>query len=395
MLKAIGDINNFGLMKRRIYYIGFYDNSKLGDRFQNRTCSSAAVNLIDYVSSVIGKTRDVFLLSPSWTLNKWSIFRGQKIKHADWLTICFPFTVGSFFKPLSFLGKLYSHFWILYYLLFVIGRREKVVVYHSVTLAPVIIIAKLFRKFELILQVNEIYQNVENIGGINSYFEKRVFSYADSFIFSTVVLNDIVNPLRQKPFIVCGGVYRNVPTTAQKFHDGKIHLVYSGIIDKIKLGAFLSTQLAAKLNSDYIIHIVGFGLEPDINELKLLILEVNKLNLAKVLFDGVKTGDEFNNYLQRCNIGLALQAPDGLFNETSFPSKIFTYMANGLYVVSVRSASICSSPASESIYFGENNSLESIAQCIMNIPAVNKSNNVLMQLHSEFEGQLENILCKE
>lgn len=379
-------------MRKRIFYVSFYDNQKLWNVFQNRTCSSAAVNLIDYVSSVMGKTMDVVLLSPSWTLNKLGVFHGRTIKYSNWLTVSFPLTIGNSFKVFSFLAKVYSYLWVLFQLILKVKKKEKVVVYHSHTLAPVIIVAKFLTGFELVLQVNEIYQNVENTGRLRSYFEKSIFSFADSFIFSTSILNDVVNPFNKKPFIVCSGVYRSIPITQQKYQDNKIHLVYSGIIDKIKLGAFLSVKLATKLKPNYTIHIIGFGSESDIKDLESLIAEMNKLDFAKVIFDGLKKGDEFNCYLQQCHIGLALQSPDEMFNETSFPSKIFTYLANGLQVVSVKSSSICSSSVSKSIYFGENNSLKSIAEAINEITIVDNTVAALMKLDLEFENQLNKLI---
>ena len=50
----------------------------------------------------------------------------------------------------------------------------------------------------------------------------------------------------------------------------------------------------------------------------------------------MKKGREFVEFLQRCHIGLSTQSPGDAYNDTSFPSKVLTYMANGLSVVSIR-----------------------------------------------------------
>ena len=45
-------------------------------------------------------------------------------------------------------------------------------------------------------------------------------------------------------------------------------------------------------------------------------------------------------FIQKCQIGLCTQNIDAAFNTTSFPSKILSYMSNGLEVVGVNIAAI-------------------------------------------------------
>jgi len=55
-----------------------------------------------------------------------------------------------------------------------------------------------------------------------------------------------------------------------------------------------------------------------------------------VTYEGVLSGDDYIRFLQRCDIGLSTQNPEAEFNDTSFPSKILSYLSNGLRVVTVK-----------------------------------------------------------
>ena len=68
-----------------------------------------------------------------------------------------------------------------------------------------------------------------------------------------------------------------------------------------------------------------------------------------------------------CDIGLSTQILDGKYNETSFPSKILSYMANGLRVVSVRIKAIEMSAIGNQVYYYDEQNPKSIANAIMTI----------------------------
>ena len=71
--------------------------------------------------------------------------------------------------------------------------------------------------------------------------------------------------------------------------------------------------------------------------------------------------------MQKCDIGLSTQNPEGLFNDTSFPCKILSYMANGLRVVSVRIPVIETSSVGTDVYYYENQTVVDIADTIKGI----------------------------
>ncbi len=58
---------------------------------------------------------------------------------------------------------------------------------------------------------------------------------------------------------------------------------------------------------------------------------------CKITYDGAFYVKKYYEFLQKCHIGLSTQNPYEPFNNSSFPSKVLVYMANGLRVVSVYS----------------------------------------------------------
>jgi hypothetical protein len=161
-------------------------------------------------------------------------------------------------------------------------------------------------------------------------------------LFSTDLLAEKLN--NNKPFVIIYGNYTVPEKLANPTNDGKIHLLYAGIIDSHKAGAFNAIETALFLNENYMMHIIGFG---EIEKLQDRIQEINKTSQCKVFYEGIKQGEEYIRFCQSCHIGLSTQNTEGAYTDTSFPSKILSYLGMGLNVISgdikcVSSSSICS-----------------------------------------------------
>ena len=151
-----------------------------------------------------------------------------------------------------------------------------------------------------------------------------------------------------------------------KYSDDKIHVVYAGTFDPRKGGA---TAAAATewLSEKYHIHILGFGSSNDTEHIKKVIQNTNEKSKATVTYDGLLSGEDYIQFLQKCQIGLSTQNPDADFNSTSFPSKILSYMANGLRVVTIRIPAIESSDVGQNLYYYDNQTPQDIAKAIMSV----------------------------
>ena len=178
--------------------------------------------------------------------------------------------------------------------------------------------------------------------------------------------------------------------------DGKIHCVYAGTLDTRKGGAMTAIATASYLPENYHMHILGFGNNEDVSKVKNAIAESLISTRCYITYDGVLRGEEYIRFLQSCDIGMSTQNPNLEFNGTSFPSKILTYMANGLQVVSVRIPAIEKSKISPYLQFYDGNNPEDIAKTItqMDFKKNVSSLDVLAKLDIEFGNELDDLITQ-
>ena len=156
------------------------------------------------------------------------------------------------------------------------------------------------------------------------------------------------------------------------------------MIDKVKFCSFNAISLAPYLSNQYVIHIAGFGSEKDIEDLVHQIQKSNLVNNCTIIYEGFLEGDNLINLLQQCHIGLVAQSEDQSFTNSSFPSKIYTYLSNNLLVVCLHNSLINASPVADLLYTYEVNSPSEIADLI-------KSIDVSTNRHSIYKERLDKI----
>lgn len=347
-----------------IKYVAFYSDTK--DIKQNRQAVLAATNKINYIcSALIRNGYQVQIISPGWTNNQSGFYSGNKVKLSENITLHNFFTFSSRIKFIRMFKYLLAPVQLFLYLLKNTKKEEPVLVYHSVILSLPVYLAKLFRKFKLVLEVEEIYSDVKQYSTLTQKIEFKTFKTADRYLVSTELLNQRINPAR-KPAIVIYGTYQAEEARDVKFDDNKIHVVYSGTFDPRK-GAITAVFTAPYLPAHYHIHILGFGSENEKANLIQKVQEVSKISEALVTYDGILAGEDYIRFLQKCHIGLSTQAVDASFNNTSFPSKILAYLSNGLRVISVKIKTIEISPVGKTLYYYEDQSPQAIANAILSI----------------------------
>ena len=111
-------------------------------------------------------------------------------------------------------------------------------------------------------------------------------------------------------------------------------------------------------------------------------------------FDGLKSGEEYIEFIQSCDIGLSTQNPDAEFNATSFPSKILSYMSNGLRVVSVRIPAIEQSAIGNYMYYYNEQTPQEIAKAVLSVNLSDNYNGkeVIKKLNTEFTENIKNLI---
>ena len=274
-----------------------------------------------------------------------------------------------------------------------VNDGDVVLVYHALSMMKHLKRLKTKKNVRLIVEVEEIYGDVSKKKRIAKR-EWKCLQLADAFVFPTESLNDKINQ-RQVPYAISHGTYTVVPPMGTKlFHDGLIHCVYAGTLDPRKGGAEAAIRMAEYLPQGYHVHILGFGTPQQIESVNRLIRQVSGRAVCQITYDGVLRGDEYLGFIQSCDVGLSTQNPEEAFNDTSFPSKILSYMANGLRVVSVRIPVVEKSGVHEYMYYYDEQTPEAIAAavCAIDFSSSYDSRRIIEQLDGDFCRSIQRIL---
>lgn len=374
----------------KIIYVGYYNSL---NNNQKRNTVLAATNKMNYIIEALDKKFQVVVLSVSGSKeNKSYPLTKENLYNKSKLILLPTRKYGNVFQRI--IQRVLIKYSLIKYILTNTNQNTKVIVYHSLGYLNTIKFLKKIKKFDLILEVEEIYADVINNKKIRKK-EIDFFKNADKFIFSTKLLDEEVNK-ENKPYIIIHGTYKVEEQKSSKFRDkdGKIHIVYAGTFDPRKGGGAAAAAAAEFLNENYHMHILGFGSQKDIDNMKKIILEISKKTKCTITYDGLKSGDEYINFIQSCDIGLSTQNPDADFNGTSFPSKILSYMSNGLRVVSINIPAIKGSDIGEYMYYYERQTPKEIAKAIKKIDINDDYNarKVIFNLDKKFTKDLFEIL---
>lgn len=378
-------------LRRRIKYIGYFD---FQDSDVPRNYVVSATNKMEYIVSALNEIGyDVELVSASGSVEPEFRFHGAETKIRNpRFKVHFFASFGGRNKLLRIVRNIWHSLALLFYLLFRTRRNEPVIVYHSLGYYNVILLAKRIRKFRLLLEVEEIYQDVSSVPHMLRLWEYRTFRIADGYIFSTELLNEKINVAR-KPYVVIYGTYRVEPQIAVRPDDGTVHVVYAGTFD-IRKGGGAAAAVAEFLPENYHVHILGFGNEKDTAQIRCIIEQTANRSTAKVTFEGLLKGNDYIRFLQKCHIGLSTQDPSAAFNTTSFPSKILSYMSNGLQVVSIRIEAIEHSAIGAEIHYYTEQTPQRIAEAVVSATesAADDNREVIKRLDAEFKRNIASLL---
>ena len=378
------------MSRHKIKYITYFDTQ---DSKVKRNYVTSASNKVEYIAKTIAALgHQVEIHSVSMvTEDKFNYYPSEKKQISDGITLHLPASFGGNRRILRKVKILWHLVSLFFYLLIHCNKEDCVIVYHSLGYFQTILWAKKIKRFHLVLEVEEIYSDVSKMSSFWRDLEFKMFSIADAFILSNDLLDTKINT-RHRPSVVIYGTYQIEQKRSEKFNDGKIHAIYAGTFDHNKGGAQASIMAAECLPEDYHIHICGFGTSEDIADVQRRISEVQSKSKTTVTYDGLKKGEEFIRFLQQCHIGLSTQTPCGEFNDTSFPSKVLTYMANGLFVVSIRIPVLEKSSIASALSFYDRPDAIEIANAIRNCPKTYKSENLLKMLDENFRKELKILL---
>lgn len=379
---------------KRIKYICYYDRT---DSPIKRRYILSANNKIDYIIKAFNRLNiSVDLISFVQCAENRPIISHKQVNNFDDNTLLTFTSFGPYNSRLiRVFSKIIIRLQFIFWFLSNVKKNEEIVVYHALSYSKLLVILKKIKKCKYIGEIEEIYQNAQKLNRHLSRSEYCFISNCDKYIFPTQLLNSELNH-RSKPYIIIHGIYKSEDKRNVFFDDNKTHVVYAGTLDPRKGGATAAIEAAEFLPNNYYVHILGTGTSDEISNILNIIncIKNNSKDSAEVSYDGVLRGEAFIVFLQKCQIGLSTQNPDAKFNATSFPSKILTYMANGLEVVSIRIPAIENSAIGKYMHYYDKQDPKEIAKAIkkVNFETLLGSKEVLDELDSKFVHELSRLL---
>lgn len=371
----------------KVKYLCYYDTL---DSCENRYCVMSAKGKIDYIVSVLNKLGySVQLVSASHTKNR--KFYRSKIEELSENTNLVLFSTFGYSTPIAKIAsRVFTKIQLLMWLILNVKNDDLLIVYHSLGYMDIVDFIRKVKKVHIIMEVEEIYSDVLEREGKR---EKEIsyLSKSDGFIIPTELLKDTI-AVGEKPTVVIYGSYKKYPFVESRTNSQEVQVVYAGFLD-ISKGAWAAIESAQYLPSNYTMHILGFGSDRDLNAINCRISELASQGYH-ISYDGMLKGDEFDCFLTKCDIGLCTQDPNAQYSNTSFPSKVLTYLSHGLKVVAIEIPSLKESHISNCLYFYKDNNAKSIAEAIV-IAAQSKEcygARVIEQLDDAFTDDIDLLL---
>lgn len=356
-----------------------------------------AVVKMNYIIDALNTSGyEVCVISPSFILKnkKYSFDKGGYKKINEFTKLWLPPSFGLKTK----LGKYCSAFISLFFWFFKLlklNNKDTLIVYHTPVLSLPIRLAKKIKNFNLIVEIEEIYTFAFDRSKKTLKKEMKLIKSTKKHIVVNDLISDLIGIDKSKT-ITCYGPYKiNRNIIPKKFTDGKIHIVYAGSFSLSKGGVQNAINAARYLSTNYIMHILGFGTNNEIDEVKNLINEVNELKVCEVHYEGEKHGEEYQSFMKGCSIGLNPQKW-GKYMLYAYPSKILVYLSLGLNVVTSPLKSLTLSSLNPYLNYFYEETPQAIAEAIMKakIFPSDELQAVVSNLNNEFVNKLDKLIQK-
>lgn len=305
-------------------------------------------------------------------------------------------TIPHFTKYGIFLQLLFVGIQLFFYLIFRVRKDDVVIVYHERYYYWPIRLAKLIAQRKIVLEIEEVYTMVSGFPEKDVRKEIASFRIADGYI----LINDVIGRYCQlsdsKPQCVLYGIYKYRQSSVEGFNDGRVHVVYAGTLSRFKGGATAAAAAAEYLSpSVFHVHILGFGNGEEIAYINNVVEGLRNKGCS-VSFDGLKTGKDFDDFMSKCDMGLSTQSAEGLYNLTSFPSKVLSYLSYGLNVVSVKLEVLEKSSVNGCLHYYLDSSPQAIAVAITSTVKEGRmiERKIIAKKLDELDVQFRNLLKK-
>lgn len=286
-----------------------------------------ALNLpsrFDYVQSYAGYTHMLNFQS--------------EIPNADFISFIYLKKFQLFFKTNNcapwFYSKWLSIIFRIPFFIFICIKYNKIIIYHSKGFYFYFPFILIFRH-KIIMQVNEIYSNVSG-NQFSIFFEKIYISSLKKIIVSNINLKQ--KWFCHKEVLLRGGYFR-LPLINNSENYKSNNYIYSGSIDDFKMGNLkLLINLIKSIPPHITLYLCLLITDEDYMKVKNSLCHNSSIYLYRDVAD-----NDLKKLYSKCKYGLVLQDPNKPFNLTSFPSKVFSYINNGLVPIAQKNQSFLDS----------------------------------------------------
>ena len=378
-----------------IYYVGYYDIPRNGKYV--RSISPAAVRKMDYViHTLCALGEDVTVVSPAITastdvntgLRAYVETIGERCQ-----LICAPMLPIRHAK-LQPLNARFARWWLKHYLCRHVRKDDVVIVYHVPVLAPVIAASLNRIGYKFILELEEIYSKVWKMSEAERKQEEALIAMSGGK--AIVVSEALKEKIGFDHAVVSYGSYKAYegPIHRAPKADNSIRLVFSGGIEKTRGGAFVALDVIRKLPARYSLTISGSVDAGSKDDFLSLIQEINiEKGFNCVKYVGLLPQEQFDELLLHADVALNLQR-EGEYGGFLFPSKILTYLAYELPVVTTPGESICKSALSDQLFITDDYRIDTIIQTIeaMDLSKQNNYRQTLQKMDAEFKAALKELI---
>ena len=349
-----------------IYYVGYYDRLRDGQFVRN--VSPAAVRKMDYIIDVLCELGEkVTIVSPAilTSLNDSADLHPSVEILKEHCTLICPPMLPIKNKRLQAINARFARLWLKRYLLRHVKKDDVVMLYHVPILASAIISSLDKIGYKFILEIEEVYSKVWNLSNGDRKKEALLISRCNG---NAIVVSEVLKErLGLNKALVSYGSYQTYSGPIRKKKSNTIRLVFSGGIEKTRGGAFVALNVIRKLPRNYTLTISG---NIDLNSREEFLQIIQDINTEKgflcVQYVGLLPQDQFEEMLLNSDIALNLQR-EGEYGGFLFPSKILTYLAYELPVVTTPGDSICKSSLCDDLFITEDYQTETIIRTITTI----------------------------
>lgn len=291
---------------------------------------------------------------------------------------------------LKVISRLWMYLQLWYYLIFEVKRNDYVLIYHSLAYVFPIKVFRFFNNRKIYFEVEELFNAVYGNDKFEIEKEKRYLRKAAGYL----LINDLISKLSgfTNKGVICYGIYSKTDIPKSSFKDGKIHLIYAGVIGNED--ALMAVDMCRFLSRKFYMHILGYGSKTGLFELDSRISEVNEqMGFNIVSYDGCLSGYEYAAFLSKCDIGICTRYLDDTMSNYTFPSKVLAYISNGLLPIVSPLTCIKESKISDCVIFSKEVTAKSFAEAVKSIDTghLKYENSILTVLDRAFIAELKQL----